>query len=156
MMVYSTVYRKDTGEIVSTGWFACDEEFIDMNHAARIDAAGGADYDVVAEYADVISDYVYIVGETASVIKRPPIPYQIDKTTITADGVDFLTVSGLHNPCDVIVDDPDPLVETTTTTVTGGSFEFSAEDPGLYTIQISRFPFLPMILEITAEEAVPP
>jgi hypothetical protein len=153
---HATIYKKSTGEIVEVGGFSCDEDFVDMNFAVRVDAYGGAEHDVIDSPADPEVHYVYIVGETASVIERPPIPYQIDKTTITADGVDFLTISGLHNPCDVIVDDPDPLVETSTITVTGGSFEFSAEDPGLYTIQISRFPFLPMTLEITAEEVDPP
>lgn len=149
------IYEIATGEIKSRGGIDFYEGAEESQVAAALAPWGADNHGLLVQDGDPDKSYVYVVGGVPTVDVRPPIPYQIDKTTITAGGTDFLTISGLHNPCDVIVDAPDPLVETTITTVTGGSFEFAAEDPGLYTIEISRFPFIPMKLEITVEEEDP-
>jgi hypothetical protein len=44
---YTTIYRKDSGEIVSTGLFICEEEMVDINFAIRIDQYGGQDHDAI-------------------------------------------------------------------------------------------------------------
>jgi hypothetical protein len=75
---------------------------------------------------------------------------EVNKTTLVADGVDSITLTGLPDPCQIIIDDPDPLVETTTTTVTGGGFVFVADDPGIYTVEVRRWPFVPFKIEFTA------
>lgn len=149
-MSFPTIYKKDTGEIVQTGMIWCEDDMIEVNFNARLTYYGAETHSIINAEANGDTQYVAFLGEQNLVIDRPPVPYQIDKTVITADGDDFCTITGLHNPCEVVVDDPDPLVETTITTVTGGSFEFAAEAAGTYTIEISRFPFLPMTLEITA------
>jgi hypothetical protein len=41
-------------------------------------------------------------------------------------------------------------VETTVTTVSGGGFVFIADDPGVYSVEVSRWPFLPFLIEFTA------
>ena len=156
MITPVSIYHLGTGEVKSTGGIQFETDLKDIQVAAALAPWGADTHGLIEESLDPLTKYVYTLDNERFIADRPPIPYQIDKTTITADGLDFLTISGLHNPCDVIVDDPDPLVETTVTTVTGGSFEFAAEDPGLYTIEISRFPFLPMKLDITATAPEPP
>lgn len=150
---YATVYRKDSGEIVQTGMFSCDEELVELNFSARAQFYGEETHGVLRAPADSRTQYVSVSGDEVILLDKPPIPYTIDKTTIVAGSGEAATIGGLHNPCEVILDDPDPLVETTSHTVTGGSFEFEAAEPGVYTIQIIRHPFLALTLEITATEA---
>ena len=149
---YTTVYRKATGEIVSTGYFACEEEMVDINFAIRIDQFGGSDHDVVDAPADPAIHYVAVLDGKAIVAGRPEliVATEDDKTTLQADGIDTITLTGLPDPCEIIVDDPDPGVETQSFIVDGGGFVFSVDDPGVYTIEVRRWPFLPFKIEFTA------
>jgi hypothetical protein len=147
---YTTIYRKETGEIVSTGLFLCEEEMVDINFAIRVDQYGGTDHDSIDAAADPDKNYVATLSGEPTVVDRPPLGVGLDKTAIAADGEDYATLTGLPDPCTIIIDDPDPTVETTTHTVAGGGFEFEAATPGVYTIEIRRFPFLPLKVEITA------
>lgn len=149
-MNFPTIYRKDTGEIVQTGMIWCEDDAVEINFSARLNSYGAETHAIINVRADPDTQYVVNMGDQVVVSSRPQIPYVVDKTTIQAGGVDFATISGLHDPCDVTVDDPDPLVETVRETVTGGSFEFAAQTPGEYTIQIHKFPFLPLTMVITA------
>ena len=58
-----------------------------------------------------------------------------DTTTITADGVDEAILTTLPNPCTVYVDG-DPVV------VTDGSFEFAANNPGVYRVSVEESAYL--------------
>jgi hypothetical protein len=152
MINHCSVYRKDTGEIVSYSYFSCpdDPDYIQANLNIRVAQYGEEDHAFVASESDPAIHYINLVGDTPSVVLRPPIPYVIDKTTLVAGTGDFVTITGLHNPCTIVVDDPDPAVATTTHVVEDGGFEFEPETPGVYIIEISRFPFLPATIEITA------
>lgn len=149
---YTTVYRKDTGEIVSTGYFACEPEMVDINFAIRADQFGGQDHDVIDAPADPETSYVAILDGKAVVADRPELVVRTedDKTTLVAGGEDSITLTGLPDPCEIIVDDPDPAVETQVYTVEGGGFIFMADDPGIYTVEVRRWPFLPFRIEFTA------
>jgi hypothetical protein len=147
---YVAVYKKSTGEIVHIGAFSCDEGSVDLNFSARVSQFGDEEYDFIEASADRTIHYVAVLDDQRIVIEKPPIPYSVDRTVVVSGGEDFITISGLHDPCEIVIDDPDPLVETVTETVTGGSFEFSAATVGVYTIEIEKFPFLPMSLEIIA------
>jgi hypothetical protein len=149
-MSFPTVYKKDTGQIVQTGMIWCEDDVVEQNFNARLAYYGAETHAIINADANAETQYVAVVGDQVLVVDRPPVPYLVDKTTIIAGGDDFCTISGLHDPCEVIIDDPDPLVETVVETVTGGSFEFAAETPGDYTIQIQKFPFLAMTLVINA------
>lgn len=149
------IYQIDTGEIKAPGGIQFEPE-ADIRQSQILSALrpwGEQTHALLIGAGSSDLHYVGLLGEQPVLLDRPPIPYQISKTSLTVDGEDFLTISGLHDPCNVVIDDPDPLVETISETVTGGSFEFAAETPGVYTIQITKFPFLPLTLEITA---VPP
>ena len=149
---YATVYKKYSGEIVQTGMFSCDEDFVEMNFAARVHFYGGADHDVADFPADPALHYVVVLDGQEIVVDRPELAVRTedDKTTIEADGIDAITLTGLPDPCEIIIDAPDVDVETTIQTVSGGGFVFTADDPGVYTVEVQGFPFLPFKIEFTA------
>lgn len=154
-MSFPTVYRKDTGQIVQTGMIWCEDALTPGNFAARLSYYGEETHGIIDAEANPNTQYVANMNDQVLLIDRPQIPYSVDRTTIYSGTGDYATISGLHDPCEIVIDDPDPLVETITETVTGGFFEFAAETPGEYTIQINKFPFLPMTLVIEAVPLVP-
>jgi hypothetical protein len=149
---HPAIYKKDTGEIVQTGMISCDPFYIDMHFAARLDYYGGSTHDVVDAQADPSIHYITILDGQEIVTQRPELfaTIQDNKRTLLADGTDTVVLTGLPDPCEIIIDDPDADVETTVQTVSGGGFVFTADDPGVYTIEIRRFPFLPFKIEFTA------
>lgn len=152
MINHCTVYRVETGEIMGYSTFSVsdDPEEIEKNFSVRVRMYGETGYGYVAAESDPAIHYVAIQGDTPVVTERLPVPYRIDRDTLTAGTGDYITITGLHNPCELVIDNPDPTVATWRATVSGGGFEFEAETAGLYTIEISRFPFLPATIEITA------
>lgn len=149
---FATIYKISTGEIVETGYFACHEEDVEINFAFKADMWGGNDYDVVDAPADPQTQYVAIIDNREIVADRPEliVDIQNDKRTLVADGEDNIILTGLPDPCEIIIDASDPDVETETVTVTGGGFVFIADDPGIYTVEVRRWPFLPFEIEFTA------
>lgn len=59
-----------------------------------------------------------------------------DKGVIAADGADTLTISGLHNPSDLLIHNPDGTTDLVTVSAT--SYGFTATDPGTYRIELAR------------------
>lgn len=152
MINHCTVYRLDTGEIVGYSNFSVsdDPEDIANNYAVRVRMYGDSGYGYVPVEANAETHYITIMEGEPVVAVRPPVPYRIDRQTLTAGNGDYITITGLHNPCELVIDNPDPTVATWRATVEGGGFEFEAETPGLYTVEISRFPFIPAKIEIVA------
>ena len=149
---YPTIYKKGTGEIVQTGMISCEPDFIDMQFAARLDYYGGTTHDVVDAPADAAIHYVAVLDEQEIITERPElfVRSEGDKRTLQADGIDTIVLTGLPDPCEIIIDDPDPDVETAIHTVEGGGFVFIADDPGVYSVEVRRWPFLPFLIEFTA------
>lgn len=152
MIHYCTVFRTDTGEIVSSSNFSIsdDEEAIANNYAVRVRMFGETGYGYVPVEANTETHYVVILDGVPVISDRPSIPYQVDRLTLTAGNGDYITITGLHNPCELIFDDPDPMVQTWTAVVEDGGFEFEADNPGVYTIEIKRFPFISAKIQVTA------
>lgn len=154
MITQIAVYDLLTGEIISTGGIQFDDDLKEVQIAAAL-APWGVEtcglYEGMAE-ASKETQYVAVLDGVPALVDKPELLVFIenDKTTILADGVDETTLTGLPDPCEIIIDDPDPTVETQVVEVTGGGFVFTAEDPGVYSIEVVRFPFLPWIVEITA------
>lgn len=78
-----------------------------------------------------------------------------NKTSITANGTDSATLSGLPNPTTIVIDLPagstiDSSI-TLTYTITDGSFTLTANAPGTYTIHAyDPFPYQTYSQTITA------
>src|SRR5688500_16062261 len=117
---YPTIYRIDTGEIVQTGMFDCDEDFVEMNFAARVNYYGGGTHDFIDARADPESQYVITLPEGAIITPRPILRVRVSKTTLVANGTDTITLSGFPNPCTIIKDYGEPEEESIT--VEGGGF----------------------------------
>lgn len=155
-----SIYDTRTGEIVSTGGILLLPEFREEQIRAALvpwvhlqDTGDGTfveSHALVEEDANPAMQYVQVLDSVAAVVDKPELVIEIDRTEIVADGEDFVTLTGLPDPCEIIIDDPDPTVETTMTQVFGGGFEFAAATPGVYTIEVRRFPFLAWKAEITA------
>jgi hypothetical protein len=145
------IYKSATGEIVSSIEVGFVDEFKDAQIAAML-APWGEGHALIEAEGTPETHYVTTLGDTVISATRPELIVATvdDKTTLIADGVDSITLTGLPDPCDIIIDDPDPTVETTVTEVTGGGFIFTAADPGVYTVEVRRWPFLPFSIEFTA------
>lgn len=146
MIHYCTVFRTDTGEIVSYSNFSIndDPEAIAANYSVRARMYGETGYDYIPVESLPETQYVAMIDGEPELADKPILHVQIDKTEILADGEDIATLTGLPNPCTIIVDDDDPLTETSIVEVEGGGFTFSTEDPGPYSFEVrGRFPFLP-------------
>lgn len=150
-MTQYTLYRPSTGEIITSLeiFGNPDEDYIQVEANCANNAPDCAS---VEGYGETGTHYVAVLGDRVIIADRPDliVIVQDEKTTLQADGIDSITLTGLPNPCDIIIDDPDPDVETQTITVTGGGFIFTADDPGVYTVEVRRWPFMPFKIEFTA------
>lgn len=146
----TVIYEIATGEIKSSGGI----DFYEGAEAAQMAAAvapwGAETYAVAVGTGTPEGHYVAVLDGVPVVAERSPLIVEVDKTTLVADGIDSITLTGLPDPCDIIIDDPDPLVETSIETVTGGGFVFVADDAGIYIVEVRRWPFLPFKIEFTA------
>ncbi len=147
-----TIYRKDTGEIATTIYIGGSADLEPIQVAANVEQWGADDYAAVIGDSDGAIHYIAILDDQAVIADRPEliVTTEDDRTTLQADGIDTITLTGLPDPCEIIVDDPDPGVETQSFIVDGGGFVFSVDDPGVYTIEVRRWPFLPFKIEFTA------
>lgn len=66
-----------------------------------------------------------------------------DKTAILADGADTAILSGLPNPCTILINGQEHIV-------TGGTLELDADYPGTYRVEIRHFPYRDFVQEIIA------
>lgn len=80
-------------------------------------------------------------------VERPPQKTMVDVTTITANGVETATISGLPAPCRVRVSGP---WEGDAVEITDGVMSFAAALPGRYTLHVEAFPCLPWEVAIDA------
>lgn len=120
----------DDGKIIRTG-VAMDEQ------QALGQAMGGGT--VVLSASSPVSDYV----NAGTVTARGPMNVSgtltaADKSTITADGSDVLTISPVPNGAVVIISVPanSGIENTPPTTVTDGEVEITTTVPGTYKIRI--------------------
>lgn len=103
-----------------------------------------SDFDVEQPWSDT---HMVVMDPEPRLEPRPSLAF--DKTSIVADGEDTATLTGLPDPCTVIVDDE-------AYEVTGGTLEIASDMPAVYRIEIEDpFPYLPFVAEITAHEAEP-
>jgi hypothetical protein len=90
----------------------------------------------------------YITGSPPTVTARPTLSCTLDKSTITANGLDTATLSGIPSGAAVSVTDQNG---TTTYTVNDGTLEITADEPGTITITVTpAFPYQPLTVTVTA------
>lgn len=93
----------------------------------------------VGGHSDDLIHYV----DGGLIVNRPTMPCTIDKPQILADGNDLATISGLPEPCTVSFKGEEYEV-------TDGSFSFTANIPGIFTVEIEAFPYLPATFTVEA------
>lgn len=72
--------------------------------------------------------------------------YSINKTTINADGVDMVAITGLHNPTTVTWPDGEVTVET------DGEISFAIDLVGDYSVILEAVPYLKETINVTATD----
>lgn len=127
-----TIYNNSTGQIlrivscpqsmINAQLITSDESYIDGPADDRIE---------------------YIKGSEVTLKTQPN--YQINKENFMADGEDEIIISGLPIPSKVFVNCNDSY------SVDDGSFEFSTDVPGEYTLIISTAQHLDATFTVTAE-----
>lgn len=123
------VYENLTGKITKTG--RCPVDMVALQ--------AGDGRTVIEGTANDLTEYV-VAG---AVTPKPAMPVVIDKTEVTADGVDTATMTGLPDPCTLRVQGENHLVE-------GGEAEVSFDLSGQYVVKIVAFPYLDFEVTINA------
>lgn len=114
-MIHKIELSED-GQTISHSWTILADE----DRAPGIGIVIPAPADLETQYWDSVAEQVRNKSISSAVI---------DKTVISADGMDVATINNLHNPTVVRVNEN--LGEFT---VTDGSFEFTVDSPGEYRI----------------------
>ena len=128
-----TIYFLSNGEIYSAG-NTVDAPVVDVDKGWIEGAYDGAEY-----YVDVAASPIAVQARQAN-------PSTIDKETVTADGVDSVTVSNVPAGSTVKVSgDTGAEVE-----VNDGEVSVTFEDAGRYRITVKSFPLVPVQFQITA------
>lgn len=83
-------------------------------------------------------------GATPAVVQKTNMPYTINKTTMVADGVDQISITGLPNPVTVTWPDGIETVET------DGSVAFALTLAGEYMVKLEAVPYLTEVINVTA------
>jgi hypothetical protein len=99
-------------------------------------------YAFILGTADYHINYIDLTSSPPAVALRPVMQIAQDKTTITADGADTMTLSGLPALCRV-------TVGPETYDVPDGVLEWSALMPATYSIKVELFPYLDWASEVT-------
>lgn len=118
-MATFVTYLPDTGKIVA--WGTCPDHSL-ADQAIRGSVVLPIHLD---NPDDPWGDTHMVVDE--QLVPRPTLAF--DKTTILADDQDKATLTGLPDPCTVLVDD-------TPYEVTGGTLEITSDMPATYEIEI--------------------
>lgn len=126
-MPYYSIYDAASGMIACTG-FTFDDPVEILGQSFVIGEYDGATHYVVAGVPT----------------ERPDNNATISKTTMQADGVDAVVISGLPAGCIV-------SCSCTGYTVEDGEFEFAVTAPGVYTITAELFPYKLKTWEVTAQ-----
>jgi hypothetical protein len=139
-MSYAVVYKNTDGSIVG-------QRSYDTDHPAN----GAAIPSGCSElFTDSITHWNthYITGTPPTVTARPTPACTLDKSTITANGTDTATLSGIPTGASVRVTDSNGATDYT---VNDGTLEITADEPGTITITVTpAFPYKPLTVTVTA------
>lgn len=134
------IFRRSNGEIVGMPG---------ESSRPMTDADVAPEYDVITDGADGANQNEhYIAGSPPAVTARPAPACTLDKSTITANGLDTATLSGIPTGASVRVTDSNGPTDYT---VNDGTMEITADGPGTITIAVTpAFPYKPLTVTVTA------
>jgi hypothetical protein len=133
-----TVYETATGRV---------RGFLQADVAPSADwfEPGVVAIESAGEFGDDGAAYYLPAG---SLTARPATTCTLDKSTITADGIDTATLSSIPVGATVAVTDGNGI---TIYTVNDGTLEITADDPGTIKATVTpAFPYKPLTLTVTA------
>lgn len=99
---------------------------------------------------DLNSETQYLVSSTPTTRPLLSSIATWDSTTLTADNIDTVILSGLPNPSNYSIQTPLGVSPITSGTITDGTLEFKTDFTGTYTIVIDSFPYQLYSQNITA------
>lgn len=139
MISYCT-YLIATGALRTTG--SCEDAALDLQHVGDGCAIMAVDQPVFP-----MGWYIDVSQTPPAPAPRPAFTGSIDKTAISADGVDAATLSGLPNATTVTVIGPGRHSRDIVTT---GTFAIANSTPGRFTAYVDAFPMKGFQAAITA------
>lgn len=89
----------------------------------------------------------YVDLATIQITDKQPLDLTVDKISITADGADTSTISGIPEATTIIWPDRQANI------INDGLVEFSVDLPGTYTLKFSAIPYLDQEVTIEAVSA---
>lgn len=126
-------------------------DFIVHDADGRILRKGTAPSTMVSIQAGVGEHAIEAVGDDVAqyvsdgvVTDKPPMPITIDKTTVSADGVDVVTIAGV--PVGAIC----KIASMAEAVVNDGTIELSFDSIGDFMVTISAFPYLDYEVMVSA------
>jgi hypothetical protein len=122
------IYDRTTGEVIMA-LTTSNPTF------EAVDSTPNTDYDIVEGLGADDTHYIDISVTPVTIETKTDLSADFDKLTVTANGTDTATLSTLPNPCTVYVDE-------VATIVTDGSFEFTADAVGTYSIRVSEVSYI--------------
>jgi len=131
----ATIFNIDTGEIHRC--VTCHESIV------RNQLLPGEWY--TPGYSNDVTQYVDL--DTGEITDKAQMPAVIDKTTLVADSVDAVNISGLPIPCLV-------QVEETVYQVDDGEFSTTVDLPGPYRIVCAAISYHEKVLEIEGQSPI--
>ena len=126
------IYEILSGRIVRLG--ACpdidfDRQYVPMGHK------------ILDTNLLINSKEYYILND--KITPRPKLDISIDKTQVNADGVDTVKITNIPTGATI-------MISGATYTIDDGIAELTFQNPGIYQIRISRFPYKDVTLEVEA------
>ena len=126
------VYKTSTGEILRSG--VCQDMDLSLQAATGEEVLEG-----------IVNDLIHIIDtSTGDVISKPIIPSTINKTTMSADGVDKIVISNIPNPTSIQIKDEGSWE------VTDGVFELTTDTVGKYIVKLTSNLYLDKEYSINA------
>jgi len=119
-MIHATYYDTTTGEIDHIA--VCLDDIVPPAPPGQAIYLG--ELNMATDYVDPVT------GEPAT---KTLLGATVDKTSVTADGVDLVTITGLANPTKVRVTGPNGETDYQ---VTDGTLELSFSTPGTYRVRM--------------------
>jgi hypothetical protein len=124
----------DAGQISASTKIYDPEHYKD--YSARLDAMG---HKHVAVKGMVPHHHEMVFVRNGEIVARPALPAKLSKSVIKADDKDTAELTGLPNPCRVVVSAAGMTLEDQM--VTDGGICITSQVPTTYTILVYAFPY---------------